>query len=205
LDSKIEAMLSLEAMASIGVQSLDVVSIQKWCGQARPAAELRLKVSNEKDQTFLSYPAFRSVTALSLKNAIVFETMALVVNYYGRLVKLLVDKVVPSAGPGEDLNEVTNQLQKVHLDFSHLEDDLSSLSTSTPTRKVPRDERKSFYSVDESSKLFFESFSPEETSEGGSAEVRLAAEVLEQIGGLDTEVELIQDAAKTVLGPKPSR
>ena len=205
LDSKIEAMMSLDAMAALGVQSLDVISIQKWCGQQQPLAELRLKVANDKDRTFLAYPAFKAVTALALKKVVVFENMALAVNYYGRLVKLLVDKVVPSAEPGEDLLEVTNQLQKVHLDFSHLEDDLSSVSTSTPSRKVPKDERKLFYSVDESTRLFFETFSPEKATESASSEEKLAAEVLGQIGGLDAEVELIQEAARSVLGQKPSR
>ena len=205
LDSKIEAMMSLEAMASLNIQTLDVVTIQKWNCQPQPLSEVRLRVASDNDRTFLAYPAFKAVTALILKNVVVLENMILAVNYYGKLVRLVVDKVVPSARPGEDLLEVTNQLQKVHLDFSHLEDDLSNLSTSTPSRKVQKDDRKSFYSVDESTRLLFETLSTEESSESVSNEVKLAAEVLAHIGGLDAEVELIQEAAKSVLGQKPSR
>jgi hypothetical protein len=52
--------------------------------------------------------------------------MALTVNYYGRMVKLLADEVGPSHDDDDDdhgLDDIVGQLKAVNLDFSSIADD----------------------------------------------------------------------------------
>ena len=80
----------------------------------------------------------------------------------------------------------------------------SFATTSTPCKPDKKSKvAKCYYVITESTKVQFET-----GPYNGSApdkEIVSAKEILNNIGGLDEEIEMLVEATKTVLGPKPTR
>ena len=212
-EDKIEALMSFEAMASMAIESSTVVSIEKWTEEQVLADELKLHCLNDKDKLYFLHPAFQTVTALMLKNTIVFENMHLAVNYYGRMIKLAAAKVVPSLSNGDDLSQVLSQLEGIKLDFSNIicDDQNEAWKTSTPSktnvRKCSKDEKRNYFLITEKTKLYFERnmVGGIDLGDDDDDEVKKAAQVLDGLGGLDDEIQLIREASNGVIGQKATR
>ena len=211
-DLKIEALMTWEAMCSLeinsGVEEQKVVSIKKFSDSTIPAQSVKLKSSDEKNKSFMSHPAFQAVTAMTCKNLILSENSSLVVNYYGRVVKLLAEKVVPC--PDVDrLEHVVAQFEGINLNFSNLDDLQSDVTTSTPCKSSLSSKRsqsnKTYFLITERTRLQFEKSGFDSEDKSGEKTIFEAQQILDNIGGLDEEMEMIREATKTVLGPRPSR
>ncbi len=208
-EEKIEAFMTWEAISSLCLLSGDdpaVVTIKKWTETPLTTDLLQLRVKNAKDQNFLAHPAFQTVTALTCKNTVITETTNVVVNYYGRVVPLLVDQIRPSGEALKDLDSVVRKLEGIHLNFSHLGNETErGLATSTPCKQDKKSiSNKIYYLITEKTLLQFKSnIDDEESIE--DKEIATAKNILDNIGGLNEEMEIIRQASKTVLGPKPSR
>jgi hypothetical protein len=62
--------------------------------------------------------------------------------------------------------------------------------------------RNYFLATDRTQLRFVSGFPETETSD---AEMETARNILAAVGGLDAEMDLIREAAKSVIGPKPTR
>ena len=208
-EEKIEALMTWEAICSLCLLSGDdptVVTIKKWTETPLTTDLLKLRVKNEKDLEFLAHPAFQTVTALTCKNTVITESTTVVINYYGRVVPLLIDQIIPSAGEAvKSLDSVVRKLEGINLNFSHLENESDrGLATSTPCKQDKKStSSKLYYLITEKTLLQFKTNISDEATE--EKEIASAKDILDNIGGLNEEMEIIRQASKTVLGPKPSR
>ena len=212
-EEKIEALMTWEAMCSLeinfGSEEQTAISIKKFSESTTAAQSVKLKPSDEKNKVFMSHPAFQAVTAMTCKNSILSENSSLVVNYYGRVVKLLAEKIVPCSDV-DSLEHVVAQLEGINLNlnFSNLDDQQSDVTTSTPSKSNNSKKSlssKTYFLITERTQLQFEKSSFDSEDKSGEKAIIEAREILDNIGGLDEEMEMIRNATKTVLGPKPTR
>jgi hypothetical protein len=208
-EEKIEALMTWEAICSLCLLSGDdptIVTIKKWTESPLTTELLQLRAKNEKDVDFLAHAAFQTVTALTCKNTIITESTNVVINYYGRVIPLLVDHIVPSCGEVvKSLDSVVRKLEGINLNFSHLENESDrGLATSTPCKQDSKSIlSKLYYLITEKTQLQFKSSMCDDSIK--EKEIATAKDILDNIGGLNEEMEVIRQASKTVLGPKPSR
>jgi len=103
-------------------------------------------------------------------------------------------------------DSVVRKLEGIHLNFSHLGNETErGLATSTPCKQDKKSiSNKIYYLITEKTLLQFKSnIDDEESIE--DKEIATARNILDTIGGLNEEMEIIRQASKTVVGPKPSR
>ena len=129
------------------------------------------------------------------------------------MIKLAAAKVVPSLSNGDDLSQVLSQLEGIKLDFSNIicDDQNEAWKTSTPSktnvRKCSKDEKRNYFLITEKTKLYFERnmVGGIDLGDDDDDEVKKAAQVLDGLGGLDDEIQLIREASNGVIGQKATR